>query len=107
MRNEEFEVVRDLISGRAPQTPEPTYAGRTLAPASFREIDGEVLARQYVAHRRFLESEASAQRLVVSEAEEPEAPKLRGERRPVHPQNSDERYPAGVLASLARFLRRR
>lgn len=68
MRNEEFEIVRDLISGRGPQAPEPVYGGRAAAPASFREIDGLELARQYVAHRKFRESEALAQRLENGEA---------------------------------------
>ena len=107
MRSEEFDVVRQLISGRGPQTPEPTLAGRTLAPAPFREIDGEILARQYIAHRKFLESEASAQRLDASGSGEFKVPKLRGERRPLHPQAYNEQQPAGFFASLFGILRRR
>ncbi len=107
MRSKEFDVVRDLISDRGPQVPVTKSAARSLAPASFREIDGELLARQYVAHRNFLESEASAQRLDDVDSGENGTMKLRGERQPEHLQMYNERQPSGFLASLVGILLRR
>ena len=60
MRNEEFEIVRDLMSRRGREWPASPFTARAIEPASFREIDGHELARQYVAHRKFRESERLA-----------------------------------------------
>lgn len=103
-RNKEFEIVRDLMAGRVPTPAEPTYQTRTLAPAPFREIDGEVLARQYVAYRKFLESEAEARAktgddVVVSGGR---GPQLRGERRPA----AGDGQASGWFAGLSRLWRR-
>jgi hypothetical protein len=102
MRNEEFEVVRDLIAGRAPRAPGHVLPGHALAPASFREIDGEILARQYVAHRKFLETEAMARKFGTSEELHDVVPRHRSGRQPA----GDERS-RGWLGSLARLLWRR
>ena len=107
MRSEEFDIVRDLISGRAPKRPEISSAARTLAPVPFRQIDGDLLARQYVAHREFLESEANAQQFNVAASGKRKVPELRGERRPSHSQAYNKRQPAGFFASLVVILRRR
>jgi hypothetical protein len=108
MRNEEFEIVRDLIAGRAPQS-HARSASTGLAPAAFREIDGDILARQYVAHRKFLETEALARRFANPEDMHDllRAQKLRGERRQtgsVAAGASPEARPGGWIASLARLL---
>jgi hypothetical protein len=110
MRKEEFEVVRDLIAGREPRVPAHRFAGHALAPASFREIDGDILARQYVAHRKFLETEALAQQFEATTEGLPEGMRLRGERRPIAAppaEVSGDKHGAGWLSSLARFLWRR
>jgi hypothetical protein len=111
MRNEEFEVVKDLMSGRGPQLGESAYGSHGVAPASFREIDGQVLARQYVAHRKFLETEALAQRIAGGDAmpEGVRTLKLRGEQRADGFIHSDEFEdpPRGWLSSLARLFWRR
>lgn len=110
MRNEEFEVARGLIAGRSPETREHAFTGHALAPASFREIDGDVLARQYVAHRKFLETEALAQQFETSDGHAgTRNTKLRGERRPelVHEFGGGKAQPDGWLPYLARFLWRR
>ena len=103
MRNEEFEIVRDLISGRGPQVPEPAHISYAIPPASFREIDGQELARQYVAHRKFRESEALALRTGAADATVHIAPAthLRGEHRP------SEVSSGGWLSSWTRVLWRR
>ena len=106
MRNKEFEIVRDLIAGREPPQPDEVYQHRsTLTPAPFREIDGEVLARQYVSYRKFLETEAQA-RNGDGEAVMPaggRAPKLRGERRQ-EPTGQDAS--SGWFSGLSRLWRR-
>jgi hypothetical protein len=111
MRNEEFEVARGLIAGRTPETREHGFTGHALAPASFREIDGDILARQYVAHRKFLESEALAQQFETSEGHPggTRSTKLRGERRPeqLDAIAAGKAEPDGWLSYLARFLWRR
>jgi hypothetical protein len=111
MRNEEFEIVRDLISGRGPQAPEPQYGGQAATPASFREIDGLELARQYVAHRKFRESEALAQQIATGKAVPDGAPTgvLRGERRSdftVHPA-SERATSGGWFSNWTRLVWRR
>lgn len=58
MGSQEFDIVRDLIDNRWQPQQENGHALQ-LAPASFREIDGRELARQYVAHRRLLEASRS------------------------------------------------
>jgi hypothetical protein len=105
MRNKEFDIVRDLMAGRTPPPPEATHQGLTLAPASFREIDGEVLARQYVAHRKFLESEAQAKKSGTEEilASGTRTPGLRGERRQ---DAGHEEAASGWFSGLSRFWRR-
>lgn len=60
MRNEEFEIARDLMSRRGQQWQGAPFTARSIEPASFREIDGSELARQYVAHLKFRESERMA-----------------------------------------------
>lgn len=104
MRNEEFDIVRDLIAGRGPKMRETAYPGHALAPASFREIDGEVLARQYVAHRKFLETEAMAGTFsgVDRVPAHVRTTRLRGERR-----IATEPERRGWLSSLARLFGRR
>lgn len=106
MRNKEFEIVKDLIAGREPRQPDTGRHYRsTLAPAPFREIDGEVLARQYVAHRKFLETEAQA-RTADGEAVltgGARAPKLRGDRRP---DLTGEKASSGWFLGLSRLWRR-
>ena len=111
MRNEEFQIVRDLMSGRAPASATPVITSQSLAPTSFREIDGQELARQYVAHRKLRESEALARQREAGELP-PEAAimgVLRGERRvtgPIEPLPGQE--PSGNwFSSLARGLWRR
>jgi hypothetical protein len=106
MRSKEFEIVRDLIEGREPPQPEEVYQYRsTLTPAPFREIDGEVLARQYVAYRKFLETEAQARNgdgeAVLTGGGH--APKLRGERRPERTGQEDS---SGWFSGLSRLWRR-
>jgi hypothetical protein len=105
MRDKEFEIVRDLIAGRAPPVPETTYQGLTLAPVSFREIDGEVLARQYVAHRKFLETEAQARQARTGEVADSSnrPPRLRGEQRLNAGKVAE---PSGWFRGLSRFWRR-
>lgn len=109
MRNEEFEVVRNLIAGRSPELREQAFTGHGLAPASFREIDGDILARQYVAHRKFLETEALARQFETSEGLPGgiRSAKLRGERRSAdhpHADTSGEAHAGGWFTSLTRFL---
>ena len=108
MRTEEFEVVRGLIAGRAPVVHGIRYTSQSAAPASFREIDGEILARQYVAHRKFLETEAMAQRFGGGDGLEDvvRAPRLRGERRHMGGIGREARS-GGWLASLSRLFWRR
>jgi hypothetical protein len=111
MRNKEFEVARGLIAGRGPEAREHPFTGHALAPASFREIDGEILARQYVAHRKFLETEALAQQFENSDGHPGGIrTKLRGERRPaeqLHADAAGSARPEGWLSSFARLLWRR
>lgn len=111
MRNEEFEVVRDLIAGRAPEAPRHSFTGHALAPASFREIDGEILARQYVAHRKFLETEAMAERFGEAEGlpESIRSSRLRGARAPGEDAGGEAAagQQGNWLAALGRFLWRR
>lgn len=106
MRNKEFEIVRDLMAGLEPPQPDEVYHYRsTLAPAPFREIDGEVLARQYVAHRKFLETEAQAlgaDREAVRTGGG-RAPKLRGERRP---ERAGDDASSGWFSGFSRLWRR-
>lgn len=111
MRNEEFQIVRDLMSGRSPVSAPPATSAHALAPTSFREIDGQELARQYVAHRKLRESEALARQREAGELP-PEAQimgVLKGERRvtgsidPLPAQDSS----GGWFSSLARSLWRR
>ena len=54
MISRDFEIVRDMKAGRS-----PAYRNHRPAPgpSSFREIDGNELARQYVAHRSLKNSE--------------------------------------------------
>ncbi len=107
MRNEEFEIVRDLIAGRGPHVAGSSYGTQTVTPASFREIDGLELARQYVAHRKFRESEALAQRLESGEAL-PDSVRtgiLRGEHR--SDPASEHALSSSWLSSWARILWRR
>lgn len=105
MRNKEFEIVRDLIAGRTPPVQDVTHQGLTLAPVSFREIDGEVLARQYVAHRKFLETEAQARTIASEEVVTMgnRAPRLRGERRQ---DTAEVDPPSGWFSGLSRLWRR-
>jgi hypothetical protein len=109
MRNEEFDIVRDLIAGRGPKPAQPTYSGHSIAPASFREIDGQELARQYVAYRKLRESEALAEQ---TGAEKPDAALmgvLRGERRLSEAADalSESPPPGNWFSALARSLWRR
>lgn len=67
MRNEEFDIVRDLMTGRLQRWSPSPYTARDLQPATFREIDGQELARQYVAHRKFRESERLSQQAEASD----------------------------------------
>lgn len=69
MRNEEFDIVRDLMTGRMQRWSPSPYTARDLQPASFREIDGQELARQYVAHRKFRESERLAREAEPQDAQ--------------------------------------
>jgi hypothetical protein len=111
MRNEEFQIVRDLMSGRAPASAPPVTSAHSLAPTSFREIDGQELARQYVAYRKLRESEALARQREAGEMPSEAAIMgvLRGERRvsgPIDPlpgQDSSGNW----WSSLARSLWRR
>jgi hypothetical protein len=108
MRNEEFEVVRDLIAGRAPEAHGRTFSRPAIAPASFREIDGEILARQYVAHRKFMETEAMNQR--IANAGDKHDVVLRGERRQTGARPAGaaaDGRSSSLIATLARFLWRR
>ncbi len=112
MRNEEFDVVRDLLAGRAPEGPEYSFTGHVLAPASFREIDGEILARQYVAHRKFLETEAMAQRFGEAEGrpDSIRSAKLRAGRRPAATTDAEDPMAAGRaswFSALGRLFWRR
>jgi hypothetical protein len=111
MRSKEFEVARGLIAGRGPEAREHAFTGHAPAPASFREIDGDILARQYVAHRKFLETEALALQFENSEGHPGgiRSTKLRGERRPeqLHGDITRDAKPDGWLSSFARFLWRR
>jgi hypothetical protein len=109
MRNEEFEIVRDLISGRGDEWSAAPYPARSIAPASFREIDGYELARQYVAHRQFRESERLAQQ---EGAEDPGVDRIRLDiafdgRRPdtaMEFQAYRSEETGGWLSSLARLF---
>lgn len=104
MRSTEFEIVRDLMAGRMPQPSESRPHGRALAPAPFREIDGEVLARQYVAYRKFIETEAQ-ERAATGEdgaVSGGHVPQLHGERR----SGPGEEQASGWLAGLTRLWRR-
>jgi hypothetical protein len=109
MRNEEFEIVRDLMARRGQELPVAPYTARAIEPASFREIDGHELARQYVAHRKFRESERLA-RQSGADDDAPDRISLGspdGDRRPSTaaelPAFPTEE-PDGWLTSLARRL---
>lgn len=111
MRNEEFQIVRDLISGRAPASAAPVITPQSLAPSSFREIDGQELARQYVAYRKLRESEALARQREAGElpSEAQIMGVLKGERRvsgPIEPPAAHDSS-GGWFSSLARSLWRR
>ena len=111
MRNEEFQIVRDLMSGRAPASPPTVTSAHALAPCSFREIDGQDLARQYVAHRKLRESEALARQREAGElpSEAEIMGVLRAERRvpgPIEPLTEQDSS-GGWFSSLARSLWRR
>lgn len=56
----DIEIARDIIGGRLPASADSGRAAVRLTPVSFREIDGRELARQYVAHRRLLDTERHA-----------------------------------------------
>lgn len=51
MQNDDFEIARKILRGWTPQAPAGS-APVSLLPASFREIDGRELARQYATHRK-------------------------------------------------------
>jgi hypothetical protein len=67
--DEEFEVVRSLISTPWPEAPEPPRSLRK--PVTFREIDGQELARQYVAHRELAQTEALEQEIELPKPPKP------------------------------------
>jgi hypothetical protein len=111
MRNEEFQIVRDLMSGRDPASATPVTSAHSLAPTSFREIDGHELARQYVAHRKLRESEALARQREAGELPSEAAIMgvLRGERRvsaPIDPYSARDSS-GNWWSSIARSLWRR
>lgn len=105
MRNEEFDIVRDLMTGRMQRWSPSPYTARDLQPASFREIDGQELARQYVAHRKFRESE----RLQEADPDDGDTDRIRlgspasTVNLPVYEAADRD----GWLSSLARLFRRR
>lgn len=111
MRNEEFQIVRDLMSGRDPAATPPVTSAHALAPTSFREIDGQELARQYVAHRKLRDAEALARQREAGEMPSEAQIKgvLRGERRVPEPTNpySGQDASGNWWSSLARSLWRR
>ena len=112
MRNEEFDIVRGLISGRGQQWPVSPYTARGLQPSSLREIDGQELARQYVAHRKFRESERLAQETGPGDGT-PDRIRLgtAADEHGTGPSTGLSAYqieqPDGWLSSLARLLRLR
>ena len=61
MSNREFDIVRELMDGPWVEPPAEPGTLQQLRPASFREIDGRVLASQYVAHRKLAEAAARSQ----------------------------------------------
>ena len=63
MDNTEFETVRGLLNRRGTRYDSRSSLQRPLRPATFREIDGSVLARQYVAHRQLMEVTGEKRRL--------------------------------------------
>lgn len=105
MRYNEFEIVRDMIAGRAPPAPAATLQGLSMAPAAFREIDGEILARQYVAYRKLMENDEKARKPDVDDVAFSEAPmpELRGE---VRQAAGEAAAPTGWLSHLTRLWRR-
>jgi hypothetical protein len=109
MRNEEFDIVRDLIAGRGGSWHSSPPAARVLEPAPFREIDGHELARQYVAHRKFLESERLARESSAENAF-PDRVRLgipgggRGADTAAGLAAYEAAPPGGWLSSLARYI---
>ncbi|WP_421693526.1 hypothetical protein [Aestuariivirga sp.] len=51
MAIDDFEIARKILQGWTPQHQEGPVP-QSLLPASFREIDGRELARQYATHRK-------------------------------------------------------
>ena len=52
MSNDDFDIARTILHGAwSPQGQRGNISPSTV-PASFREIDGRELARQYVTHRK-------------------------------------------------------
>lgn len=53
MANDDLEIARKILRGAwAPQRQRRKAHAGSVAPASFREIDGLELARQYATHRK-------------------------------------------------------
>ena len=85
--------------------PAATLQGLSMAPAAFREIDGEILARQYVAYCKLMENDEKARKPDVDDVAFSEAPmpELRGEVRQVA---GEAAAPTGWVSHLTRLWRR-
>lgn len=57
MPGKEFEIARKLMQDRKLDPAPEARTRMAPEPATFREIDGRELARQYVAHRKLAEAE--------------------------------------------------
>ena len=52
MSNDDFDIARKILQGAWSPQGQRSTARPSTVPASFREIDGRELARQYVTHRK-------------------------------------------------------
>lgn len=52
MLNDDLEIARKMLRGGWAPPRQRRASRQALGPASFREIDGSELARQYATHRR-------------------------------------------------------
>lgn len=72
MLNDDLEIARKMLRGGWTPPRQRRLSRQALDPASFREIDGGQLARQYATHRRIektakINTTAPVQRLVYED----------------------------------------
>lgn len=101
MRNKEFDIARELMDGPWVEPPVERDTQQLLRPASFREIDGRVLASQYVAHRNLVKASLNSKLL---DARKPSVPT--GAETVETPRATEAGVPSSGNGRLASWARR-